>query len=282
MIDLHTHSSASDGSLSPSELIAFGASKGLSTIALTDHDTVAGLAEAQASAKNHDINFIPGVELNIQWPTGEFHLLGLGVNLPSPSLLDIIAFLRKARNTRNDEIVKKMQSYGIKTSVDEIKSLFSTESLGRPHIADFLVLKKIVKTRQQAFDKFLGRNLPFYVERCGANLDEAIIAIKESGGTPVIAHPLSLYLSWGKIEGVLQDIFDRGVEGLEAWHPGVRVVEAKRLEEMGKKIGFFITAGSDFHGEHVRSDRKIGKTSGSLTIEDRFWLEELKPRLNLM
>ncbi len=280
MIDLHTHSSASDGSLSPSDLIAYAAKKGLNTIALTDHDTIGGLEEAQEAAKKYNINLIPGIELNIQWTTGEFHLLGLGIKFPSTSLLDIIAFLHKARNTRNAEIVKKMQTYGIKTSLEELKELFSTDSLGRPHIADYLVSKKIVKTRQQAFDKFLARNLPFYVPRVGANLDEAIIAIKDSGGIPIIAHPLSLYLSWGKIEDVLQNIFDRGVEGLEAWHPGVRVVEAKRLEEMAKRIGFFITAGSDFHGEHVRADRKIGRTSGGNTIDERFWLEELKPKLD--
>ncbi len=279
MIDLHTHSNASDGSLSPEDLIAYGASKGLSIMALTDHDTIAGLAEAKNSAKQHNVTFVPGIELNIQWPTGEFHLLGLGLKNPSSSLLDIIAFLREARNTRNEEIVKKMQSCDINVTVEELLNMFETESLGRPHIADFLVSKKIVKTRQKAFDKYLARNKPFYVPKTGANLDEAIIAIKDSGGIPVLAHPLSLYLSWGKIEPVLQNIFDRGVEGMEAWHPGVRVVEAKRLEEMGKKIGFFITAGSDFHGEHVRADRKIGKTSGGNTIEERFWFQELLPRL---
>ncbi len=280
MIDLHTHSSASDGSLSPSSLIDYGASKGLKIMALTDHDTIAGLEEAKASSEKNNILFIPGIEINIEWPTGEFHLLGLDLKKPSSSLLDIIAFLRKSRKTRNEEIVEKMQSSGINVSVEELKNMFSTDSLGRPHIADYLVSKKIVKNRQHAFDKYLARHMPFYVPKVGANLDEAIIAIKDSGGIPVLAHPLSLYLSWGKIEPVLQDIFDRGVEGLEAWHPGVRVVEAKRLEEMAKRIGYFITAGSDFHGEHVRNDRKIGKTSGGLSIDERFWLQELKPQID--
>ncbi len=279
MIDLHTHSNASDGLLSPKDLISFAASKSIHTIALTDHDTIAGIPEAQTAAEENNITFIPGIELDIQWPTGEFHLLGLGLKKPSNSLKDIIAFLRKARNTRNEEIVKKMQNLGINFTLEEIIERYDTESLGRPHIADFLVEKNIVKNRQQAFDKYLARNKPLYVPRVGANLDEAIIAIKESGGVPVIAHPLSLYVSWGKIEPVLQDIFDRGVEGLEAWHPGVRVVDAKRLESMAKKIGFFITAGSDFHGENIRVDRKIGKTSGGLKIEDRFWEEELKIHL---
>lgn len=280
MIDLHIHSNASDGSLSPAELVAYGSNKGLTVMAITDHDTVAGIKEATVAAKKNRIVFVPGIELNIQWATGEFHLLGLGFKKIDTSLLSIIARLQKGRNMRNDEIIKKMQSSGINVCFNEIESLFSTTSLGRPHFADYLVHKKIVKTRQQAFDKYLGRGKPFYVERTGANLDEAVGAIKESGGVPVLAHPLSLYVSWGKMEGVLQEIFDTGVEGLEAWHPGARIVEAKRLEELGRRLGYFITAGSDFHGEHVRADRKIGRTSGGLDIEDRFWLEELKPRLD--
>ena len=279
MIDLHTHSTASDGAFSPKELIAYGASKGLHVMALTDHDTIAGITEAQTAADEHNITFVPGIELEIQWPTGEFHLLGLGLKNPSKSLYDIIAFLSKGRNTRNEEIVKKMQNLGINFTLDEIKAMFNATSLGRPHIAEFLVMQGIVKTKQEAFDKYLARNKPMYSPRVGANLDEAVIAIKESGGVPVIAHPLSLYLSWGKIEPVLQELFDRGVEGLEAWHPGARVVEAKRLEEMATRIGFFITAGSDFHGEKVRADRKIGQTSGGTKIEDRFWTENLQPRL---
>ena len=279
MIDLHTHSNASDGVFSPKELIAYGASKGLHVMALTDHDTIAGIEEAQIAADEHNVTFVPGIELEIQWPTGEFHLLGLGLSNPSKSLHGIIAFLGKARNSRNEEIVKKMQNLGFNFTIEEIKDTFNTISLGRPHIAEFLVMQGIVKTKQEAFDKYLARNKPMYAPRVGANLDEAVVAIKESGGVPVIAHPLSLYVSWGKIEPVLQELFDRGVEGLEAWHPGARVGEAKRLEEMAKKIGFFITAGSDFHGEKVRADRKIGRTSGGSKIEDRFWTENLQPRL---
>ncbi len=279
MIDLHTHSNASDGVFSPKELIAYGASKGLRVMALTDHDTIEGISEAQTVADEYNITFVPGIELEIQWPTGEFHLLGLGLKNPSNSLKDIIAFLSKARNTRNEEIVKKMQNLGMNFTLEEIKNTFNAVSLGRPHIAEFLVMQGIVKTKQEAFDKYLARNKPLYTPRAGANLDEAVIAIKESGGVPVIAHPLSLYVSWGKIEPVLQDIFDRGVEGLEAWHPAARVVEAQRLEELAHKIGFFVTAGSDFHGEKVRSDRKIGKTSGGNEIKDRFWTENLEPRL---
>ena len=280
MIDLHSHSKASDGQYSPSELICKAAAENISVLALTDHDTVAGHAEALEASKKAGIIFVPGTELEIQWPTGEFHLLGLGLKSLSEKLMDIISFLQNGRKSRNGKIIEKMQQDGIQITLEQLEELNPGKSLGRPHIADFLVSKKIVKNRQSAFDKFLARGRPWYVSRAGADLKEAVQAISDSGGIPVIAHPLSLYVSWGKLDGVLSEIFAAGVQGLEAWHPGARVVESRRLEELGRKIGFFITAGSDFHGEKIRADRKLGHSAGGRKIEDRFWTEELLPRLS--
>ena len=279
MIDLHTHSTASDGQYTPSELVFKAKDAKISVLALTDHDTVSGHEEAEAASKEAGITFIPGTELEIQWPTGEFHLLGLGLKAPSKQLLDIITYLQNERNTRNTKIVNKMQAAGVSITMEQLENLNPGKTIGRPHIADFLISQKIVKNRQQAFDKYLGRGRPWYVPRSGADLKEAVSAIISSGGIPVIAHPLSLYVSWGKLEPVLKEIHDAGVQGLEAWHPEARVVEAQRLEELARKIGFFITAGSDFHGEKVRSDRHLGHTSGDRKIDDRFWLEELLPHL---
>lgn len=280
MIDLHSHSTASDGSLSPSELVSYAASKGVTVLALTDHDTLDGLAECGTACKNSGITFVPGVELNIDWPTGEFHLLGLSLKAVSPSLTALLKDLQESRIERNRKIVETMNNDGIPVSFEALSKHYDTKSLGRPHIADFLVKNKIVKTAQQAFDRFLGKGRPYYVGRQGLDLDEAISAIVDSGGIPVLAHPMSLYVSWGKIEPVLTDLFARGIKGLEAWHPGARVAECMRLEEMGRKLGFFITAGSDFHGEQVRKDRKIGHTAGMKKIDDRFWTEELEPAIN--
>lgn len=280
MIDLHTHSTASDGQYPAAELVALAVASSVSVLAVTDHDTVSGLCEAGKAALKAGITLVPGVELDIQWPTGEFHLLGLGMTHISDSLENILAILQAGRRERNEHIIKKMQDDGIHVSLKDIENLYPDQTIGRPHFAGFLVQNHIVKTRQQAFDKFLAKGRPWYFDRTGADLDEAVSAISESGGLPVIAHPLSLYISWGKIEPVLENIHARGVKGLEAWHPGARVTECRRLEELGREIGFFITAGSDFHGEKIRADRKIGRTSGGLKIEDRFWTEELLPHLN--
>lgn len=279
MIDLHVHTTASDGQYSPTEIIEKAASKNISVMAITDHDTAAGINEAAKAAKKNNITLIPGTELNISFPTGEFHLLGLGFTHISPSLQSIFDKLIQDRNNRNYQIIEKMKSAGIEISFEEIQTDFPNTIIGRPHFAAELQKKGIVKTRQQAFDQYLAKGRPMYVERTGANLDESIVAIKESGGVPVIAHPMSLYLSWGKLPDQLINFYERGVLGMEAFHPGARVTECLRLEELAKKIGFFVTAGSDFHGEKIRADRKLGHTCGNKKIEERFWLEELKPNL---
>lgn len=275
MIDLHTHSTCSDGVLSPSELVKHAFSKNIKVLALTDHDTIEGLSEAKIQSEELGITFVPGVELNIDWPKGEFHLLGLGLKNPSEQLLKILNDLQKDRDSRNAQIIEKMKEAGFDADLKEIQSKFKTCCLGRPHFAAYMVEKKIVKTRQHAFDKYIGKNCPWYIPRLGANLDDSIQAIKDSGGIPVMAHPLSIYVSWGKIFPVMQDLKERGIVGLEAYHPGARVGSCIRLEELARELGFIVTAGSDYHGEAVRADRKIGHTCGGRKIDDRFW-DELK------
>ena len=280
MIDLHVHTTASDGQFSPSQIIKMAVDKGLSRIAITDHDTAAGLEEAKAAAQELKINFVAGTELNISFPTGEFHLLGLGFTNISPSLNEIFEDLVKSRQERNENIISKMQKDGVQISLEEVQKDYPDTILGRPHFAAELVKKKVVKNRQMAFDKYLAKGRPWYVDRVGANLDQAIVAIKESGGLPVVAHPMSLYLSWGKLPETLQNFYERGVAGIEAYHPGARMTECLRLEELARKIGLFVTAGSDFHGPKVRADRKLGHTCNDKPIENRFWDEELGKYLN--
>ncbi|MBR5646443.1 MAG: PHP domain-containing protein [Treponema sp.] len=271
MIDLHVHTTASDGQYTPLEIIQKASEKKITAIAITDHDTIDGLKEAEKTARKLNVNFVPGVELNINFPSGEFHLLGLGFKKISDSLKLIIDNLVKNRDIRNLQIIEKMQQDGIDISFEELKNDFPDTVIGRPHFAAELVKKRIVKTRQQAFDLYLARGRKWYADRTGSNLDEAVIAIKESGGVPVIAHPMSLYLSWGKMEDVFRDFYERGVMGLEAFHPGARVTECLRLEELAVKLGMIVTAGSDFHGEKIRADRKLGYTCGGRKIDDSIW-----------
>ena len=280
MIDLHVHTTASDGQYSPSQIIQKAAEKNIKVIAITDHDTYAGVSEAQTEGQKLGVKVIPGIEINITFPTGEFHLLGLGLKEPSESLTILVENVIKNRNNRNLEIIEKMNADGVKLTAEELAQDFLDTVIGRPHFAAELVKYGLVKTRQQAFDQYLARGRKWYVPRVCTNLDEAIVAIQESGGVPVVAHPMSLYLSWGKLPDFLTDCYEKGVAGIEAFHPGARVTECLRLEELGRKIGYIITAGSDFHGEKIRTDRKLGHTCGGKKIDDKYYFEELLKALN--
>lgn len=283
MIDFHVHTSASDGQYTPTELINKAKEKNLSAVAITDHDTVAGLEEGARAAGEAGIKFIRGTELNIQWPTGEFHLLGLGLKEISPSLQDVLNNLQKNREDRNRQMFDLLQAKFPELNYDELSEMFPDTILGRPHFARYLVAKGIVKQNQVAFDRFLAKGRECYVGRTGANLDEAIVAITDSGGFPVIAHPMSLFISWGKLPEVMADIYARGVMGLEAYHPGARNSECFRLNELGRKLGFFITGASDFHGEKIRRDRKLGHTCGGRKIDEKLIpeLDELVEMLRI-
>lgn len=279
MIDLHSHSSASDGILSPADSARYAFEKKLTVWALTDHDTVDGLNDAAKVCLETGVNFIPGIEITVAWPEGEFHLLGLGLRRKSEELKNTIEYLTEDRFNRNSEIVRKMNEDGYDFTLEEIQSNFTASQIGRPHFADFLVKKGIVRNRQEAFDRFLGHGKKWYVNHTGENLETAVEAIKTSGGIPVIAHPCSLFVGIARLEEELEKIHAAGVMGLEAWHPGARKSHCYRLEEVARKLGMFVTAGSDFHGKGVRADRHLGRMFDNKKIDDRFWFEELKPAL---
>ncbi len=279
MIDLHSHSSASDGLLSPADSARYAAQKGLTTWALTDHDTVDGLKDAAKVCLETGVNFVPGIEITIAWPTGEFHLLGLGLRKKSEELKNVIEYVTHERHERNQQIVKKMNEDGYNFTLEQIESSSAASQIGRPHFADFLVQQGIVRNRQEAFDRFFAHGQKWYASHNGENLETAVEAIKTSGGVPVLAHPMSLYVGMANLEEVITSIRNSGVEGLEAYHPGARRSQCYRLNEIAKKLGMFVTAGSDFHGKGVRADRHLGRTVGDKKIEERFWDEELKPAL---
>lgn len=279
MTDLHVHTTASDGQYTPSQIIRMAADLGITTIAITDHDTTAGIDEGKTEAEKIGMNFVSGIEINISVPKGEFHLLGLGLTHISDSLSGAIARLQQNRTLRNEQMIAKMNADGISITMEELFLRFPGTVIGRPHFATILTEKGVVRNNQQAFDKYLGRGRPWYAEREKMNLDEAVVAIRESGGIPVIAHPMSLYISWGRLPDTLQNYFERGVMGLEAFHPSTRMTDCLRLEECARKIGYFITAGSDFHGERNHAGHSLGRTCNNKIIDDKFWTQELKPAL---
>jgi 3',5'-nucleoside bisphosphate phosphatase len=269
VIDLHAHSNASDGSLSPGELVALARKRGLSALALTDHDTVAGLGEAESAARDAGIRLIRGVEIEVEFNPGEFHLLGLDFPSPAPGLAEILAVIARKRETRNRTIVERLSAAGHELRYEELLETAGSSMVGRPHIAELLVRKRIARTRQQAFDRFLGKGKPFWEPKAAITLEEGVDLVHKAGGLAFVAHPMSLFVSWKRLRELFPAWKEIGVDGIEAWHPTARKAECERLEDLSKLHGFRVSAGSDFHGA-IRPDRKLGLTAGNKEIDDRF------------
>lgn len=272
MIDLHSHSSASDGELGPAELVALAWEKGLRALALTDHDSVSGLAEARSAAAGTGLVFVGGVELEIEFSPGEFHLLGLGVDEANGRLLEALAGLASARARRNEAIVAKLKDEGLDLDMEEIVRLAGTTSFGRPHIAEALRRRKIVKTKQEAFDRFLGKGRPFYLPKDCLTLPEALELIAAAGGVAVAAHPYSLFVGKARLGEVMDEWREAGVGGIEAYHPAAKLGQCRLLEAMARRRGFFVTAGSDYHGPD-KPACGLGRTAGALPIDDSYFGE---------
>jgi len=277
MVDFHTHSNISDGDLSPALLIKEAVKQGLCAIALTDHDTIKGLENARTAALAENFHFIPGIEININWtgsktapglgPGGEFHLLGLGINSPSPGFISAVEELSRRREARNREILDRMHELSIDATWEELLALSGGHSLGRPHFATLLVKRKIVKNRNQAFARYLSVGKYLYVAKEGLAFEEAVSLIRESGGIPVLAHPISLFVAWGRLPDLIKILKDMGLMGLEAWHPTAKPGSCRRLEDLAKELGLYITEGSDYHGS-ARPDRRLGYSSKGRKIDD--------------
>jgi len=273
VVDLHTHSNASDGELSPSELVEKARAAGLSALALTDHDTIDGIAPARAAAKLTHLEFIPGIEIEIDFEPGEFHLLGYYIDEHCPALLDAVEHLARMRRERNAAILARFTQSGISIDTSHLEALSQESYIGRPHLADLLVKARYARTRQDAFDRFLGKGKPFYIKKSCLPLEEAISIIRAAHGVPVIAHPYSLFVS----KAMLGDLFSHwkqmGVLGIEAYHPTAKYGQCVILERMARERGMFVTAGSDFHG-NAKPECGLGKTAGAMPIDSRF-LDEL-------
>ena len=302
MVDLHTHSNVSDGEFSPAILVKEAVKHGIRALALTDHDTISGfegakMAEKEEKAAGNDFRLIPGIEININWsgapglgPGGEFHLLGLGLKSPSAAFIDAVDGLAKRREKRNREILDRMHELsltvsddqkGIDATWEELKLIAGTsggnKSLGRPHFAAYLIKRKIVKNVKQAFARYLGVGKPLYVPKDGLSFDEAIALIRESGGVPILAHPISLFIAWGRLPDMIKKLQEMGLAGLEAWHPTAKPGSCRRLEALAHELGLYVTEGSDFHGS-FRPDRKLGYSSRGRKIDDA--VLEAIPELN--
>jgi predicted metal-dependent phosphoesterase TrpH len=273
MIDLHSHTTASDGTLSPKQLIHHAHETGLSALAVTDHDTLLGLSEARLAAQKLPIRFIPGVEIEINYPDGQFHLLGLGLEGDTSSLQDLLEQLQKSRGDRNLAMIHRLNMLGVEISLEQWMEEAAGGTPERPHLARLMVKKGLVKNTQKAFDDWLGPEGKVYLPKEGVDLAPAISAIHKAGGKAFLAHPQSIRKGLERLEGLLKTWQDLGLDGIEAYHPGTLLRVGRKYEALARSLGLRVSAGSDFHADN-RKDRKLGRSSGGMVIEDRF-LDEL-------
>ncbi len=261
-VDLHTHSTASDGSVSPEDLPALADRKRLAAVALTDHDTTDGLAAARAAARRYpNLRFVAGVEVSAKPPSGTLHILGLAIDEGAAALADLVEYLRGARSRRNPEIVALCRQLGLKIHMDDVLAAAAAcgspqEVISRVHIADALRRNGCVRNAQEAFDKYLARGAAAYVERERMSPGKTIAAIRAAGGLAVLAHPVQLkYANLAQLERIVRELIACGLEGIEAYHSDHTDRQVRQYLNLAKRFGLAVTGGSDFHGSvkrHVR------------------------------
>lgn len=257
LVDLHTHSTASDGTLSPSEIIHQADKQDLAAVALTDHDTVAGIAQARQAAREYpDLEFVAGIEVSADWEPESLHILGLCIDETCPTLNRVADFLMQARRERNPRIIEALQQMGYSISLDDVHQVASEAHgeaggpVSRIHIAEAMRRRGIVKTKQDAFKKFIGHDGPAYVSRQRLGARETIEAIHEAGGLAILAHPgLLTFENRAQLERVIRSLMREGLDGLEAYHSSHNPIFARSCLDLGRRLGLAIAGGSDFHGE---------------------------------
>ncbi|WP_339816699.1 PHP domain-containing protein [Paenibacillus sp. FSL R7-0216] len=247
--DLHTHTQASDGMNQPAENVRLAKEKGLTGLAITDHDTVAGIAEALLAGKELGLDVVPGIEISTRVGEKDIHVLGYFVDPEDNRFKERLARLRLVREERNGLIIAKLEQLGLSITLEEVKAGLSRplrpdESLGRPHIADTLVRKGYVSDMRDAFDRYLAEGKPGYASLPRIAPEEAIVWIREAGGVPVLAHP-GLYSD----DDLVRSIVERGKPaGIEVYHSDHGPEEELRYAAMAEKYGLIVTGGSDYHG----------------------------------
>ncbi len=274
-IDLHIHSTASDGSLSPSEIIDAAKTNGLRAIAITDHDTVEGSAEALRLSQVSDLEVLSGIEISADFPSGTMHMLGYMIRLDDPFLNQTLEKVQSSRAGRNLKIIEKLQDAGIDIGFDEVAEVSGGGQIGRPHIAQVLVKKGAVQSIDSAFVKFLKKDGPAYVTRFRLSPADAIQMILQAGGVPVLGHPFTLHTkNEADLERVLVDLKGVGLRGMEIYYPDHRPDRTAMYERLARRHGLLMTGGTDFHGA-AKPWVHLGIGAGDMRIPYRL-VEELK------
>jgi predicted metal-dependent phosphoesterase TrpH len=267
IVDLHTHSTASDGSETPARVMELAHQAGLSVVALTDHDTQEGIAEAREAATRHGIELVPGVELSLAYDAGGMHLAVLWLEPGPGPLQDRLAGLQSGRGERNQRIVDRLNEAGLKLTIEEVLEEAGGGSVGRPHIAAVMMARGYVPDIRTAFDEWLGTGRPGYVGRDRLEPREAIALARESDAVPILCHPHTLGITTASaMAEILTGLREAGLVGLEALYSSYRRHERAGYADLARRFGLVPSGGSDFHGRY-KPDLEIGSGYGDLVVD---------------
>jgi len=257
--DLHVHSTASDGRLAPAQLVREAARVGLSVLAITDHDSIEGIPGAIEAARDYPgLLLVPGVEINTDVPGTEVHILGYCMKYQEVKLGKALSGLREERRERGQQMVVKLADIGIHIDWNRIRGLAGGGAVGRPHVAQAMLEAGYVKSMSEAFDKYIGRNGPAYVERGKITPEKAVELIVSAGGFAVLAHPHSFDIE--RLEKLLQSLMLVGLSGLEVYYDGRTLSEVSWLVSLAQQKGLLLSGGSDFHGFGDDQETPVGRT----------------------
>lgn len=280
-IDLHTHSNESDGTLTPSELVDYAVSKNLRAIALTDHDTSAGIPEAIRRAKalrstGVDIEVIPGIELSTEYQDKEIHMLGLYIDYSGEYMLSRLKQFQRGRRLRNLQLCRLLTENGMPVSYEELLKEYPTGVITRAHLANILTKKGYTRSVREAFERFLGDGCPYFVPRKKISPQRAIEIIRRAGGFPVLAHPILYKMSRARLEELVSKLKSAGLMGIEAVYSTYEPSDERLIRTLAQKYDLCITGGSDFHGAN-KPQIDLGSGKGHMFVPETL-LEDIKSR----
>ena len=255
MLDLHIHTTASDGSLTPTQVVQLARKKGFSLIAVTDHDTMGGVAEALEAGKKYNVHVVPGVEIS-SGVTLEVHMLGYGMSPDHPVMKAMMEDMRAARVERMERIIENLQKMGVPITVEEVEAV-AGGAIGRPHIAQVLIAHGLVPDVRTAFREYIGVGAKAYVERRKMTSEQVIANIRDAGGVPVLAHGGLLRISEVELNQWIDSMAKKGLMGLECYHNAHTPQMERLLRAAAERNGLLVTGGSDFHGAS-RPDVEMG------------------------
>ncbi|MBI4188734.1 MAG: PHP domain-containing protein [Chloroflexi bacterium] len=265
-VDLHIHSTASDGKLSPAEVVRKAADSGLTVIAITDHDTVNGIAEALEAAKAFPrLKVIPGIEISTDTDKGEVHVLGYFIDYTHPELRAALQRMINSRRERAQKMIAKLKNLGLPIEWKRVQEIAGTGTVGRPHIAQAMLEKGYISTIKEAFTRYISWNGPAYAERTKMTPAEIVALILRVNGVPVLAHPLTA----DDPETLVMKLKEHGLVGIEVYYDGCTSAEIKRLLGLAKRYSLIATGGSDYHGIDANTETMIGGSNVPIEAAER-------------